>query len=348
MSMRFLSTHHVNRSTAQLAGLVGIVAALYVAAGLGMAYVAGFHAVRDRLDHAQWWWLAPSFGAVLVGFAGYFFGYRGIERAEGGPRLERRSVLAVVTAGFGGFLAHGGTALDEVAMRAGGADKREAKLRIGALGAFEMGVLALICCPASIAALVAGGVIPRTDFTWPWALIPPPAFVIGLWLANRYRERFRGRGGWRDWLATFFDTAHLIHAVLTRPRRHGLAVAGMALFWAADMFALWAATAAFGFQMNGLAVIVALGTGTIFTRRTAPLAGAGIITVALVPTLWYGAAVPFAAATLGVLAYRIFTLWVPLPAALAALPKLRELGRAGEGAATRGTRAEEGEPALEH
>ncbi|MGH2857600.1 MAG: hypothetical protein ACRDMJ_08950, partial [Solirubrobacteraceae bacterium] len=324
-----LSAHHVDRSAAQLASLAGLIALLYVVGGVGMAYVAGFGAVGRRLGSAQWWWLGPSFGAVLLGFCGYFFAYRGIDRVERGQTLNRPALLAVVTAGFGGFLAHGGTALDEFAMRAGGADRREAKVRVGALAGFEHGVLALIVCPAAVAALIVGGVIPRTDLTWPWAVIPLPAFVLFIWLAERYRERLHGRGGWRRPVSMFFDVAHIVYAILRHPRRHGTAILGMAVYWGADMFALWAATAAFGYQMSVLAVIVALGTGMIFTRRTAPLAGGGLMLVALVATLWYGAAVPFAAATLGVAAYRFFTLWAPLPPALAALPQLRALGRAG-------------------
>lgn len=346
--MRLFSAHHVDRTRPQLTGLIVLAGALYIAGGVGMAYVAGFGKVEDRLDHAQWWWLAPSFGAVVLAFCGYYFAYRGVEWAEGGPELETPALLAVVTAGFGGFLARGGTALDEFAMRAGGAGKREAKVRIGALAGFEHGTLALIVCPAAIAALIAGVVVPRADFTWPWAIIPPPAFVLVLWLAERYRNRLRDKDGWRGRVGAFFDTSHLVRAVMTRPRRHGVALAGMALYWAADMFALWAATAAFGFQMTVLSVIVAFGTGMLFTRRTAPLAGAGLMLVALVPTLWYGAAVPFAAATLGVAAYRLFTLWSPLPGSLAAIPKLRELGRTGEDASGRGTRTHKGEPALEH
>lgn len=325
-----------------------MIAALYLAAGVGMAYVAGFGAVKDRLDHAHWWWLAPSFGAVVLAFCGYYFAYRGIKWVEGGPELGPRALLAVVTAGFGGFLARGGTALDEFAMRAGGAGKRESKVRIAALAGFEHGTLAMIVCPAAIAALITGAVVPRTDFTWPWAIIPPPAFVSMIWLAERYRDRLRDRGGWRGRVGMFLDTAHLVYAVIARPRRHGVALAGMALYWAADMFALWAATAAFGFRMTALSVIVCLGTGMLFTRRTAPLAGGGLMIVALVPTLWYGAAVPYGAATLGVVAYRFFTLWAPLPWSLAAIPKLRELGRTGEDTSGRGTGADKGEPALEH
>lgn len=343
-----LSTHHVNRTWPQLVGLVCVVALLYAAGGVGMAYVAGFGAVHRRLADAHWWWLAPSFAAIVVSFVGYFFAYRGIKWAENGPDLDTPALLAVVTAGFGGFLAHGGTALDEFAMRAGGASEREAKVRIGALAGFEHGVLALIVCPAAIAALLLGVVIPRTDLTWPWALIPVPASVVVIALAERFRDRLRGRGGWRKRLGRFFDVAHLVYIVLRHPGKRAPAILGMAVFWGADMFALWAATAAFGFRMTALSVIVAVGTGMVFTRRTAPLAGGGILLVALVATLWYGAAVPYAAATLGVAAYRFFTLWAPLPAAIAALPKLRELGRTGEGASGHGTRADKGEPALQH
>lgn len=46
---------------------------------------------------------------------------------------------------------------------------------------------------------------------------------------------------------------------------------------------------------------------------SAPMGGAGLMVVALAPTLWYGAAVPFATATLGVVCYRFFTLFVPMP-----------------------------------
>lgn len=240
----------MNRSWLQLAGLITLIACLYAAAAVGMAYVAGFSAVQHRLDHAQWWWLAPSFAAVLLAFCGYYFGYRGVKWAEGGPELDTPALLAVVTAGFGGFLARGGTALDEFSMRAGGAGKRDAKVRVGALAGFEHGTLALIVCPAAIAALVAGVVIPRTDFTWPWAVIPVPAGVLIIAVAERFRERLRARNGWRKRIGMFFDTAHLVYAVMTRPRRHGMALAGMALYWAGDMFALWAATAAFGFRMT--------------------------------------------------------------------------------------------------
>lgn len=346
--MSWFSAHHVDRDAKQIAGLILLAALLYAAGIVGMAYVAGFSAIQHRLATAHWWWLAPSFAAVVVAFCGYYFAYRGIAEAEGGPRIDRRSLLAVVTAGFGGFLAQGGTALDDFAMRAGGAGKREAKVRVSALAGFEHGVLAMIVCPASIISVALGQQIPRPDFTWPWAIIPPLGFGAAIWAAERYRERLRQRKGWRRRVGMFFDAVHVVFENLRNPRKHGSAVLGMAVYWGGDMFGLWAATAAFGFHIGVLAVIVAIGTGMIFTRRTGPLGGAGIVCVALVATLWNAAGVPFAAATLGVAFFRFFTLWVPLPASLAALPTLRALGRNGEGASGRGTSTDEGEPALQH
>ena len=54
-------------------------------------------------------------------------------------------------------------------------------------------------------------------------------------------------------------------------RAKGGAIAGMALFWAGDALAVWSALAAFGFVMNGAALIVGYCTGMVVTRRIAPL-----------------------------------------------------------------------------
>lgn len=344
-----LSGHHVNRSLVGLVGLAVLMALLFVAGGAGMVYVAGFGKVHRVIEHTRWWWLVASVCGVVLAFLGYLLAYWGVKRAEGGPRLSFVGLLTVVTAGFGGFLAHGGTALDEFAMRAAGADKREAKIRIGALAGFEHGVLAIIVCPAAIVALALGLVIPKPDFTWPWAVIPPIGFALAIWIAERYRTRMRGRDGWQGKLGIFYDATHLVWSILSRPREYGYATLGMLLYWGCDMFALWAATRAFGWTMGPLAVILAIGVGMVLTRRTAPLGGAGLMIVALVPTLWYGAAVPFASATMGVIAYRFFTLFVPMPGAFLSLPTLRDLGRRGEEAPTgRGTRTDKDEPALLH
>ena len=75
----------------------------------------------------------------------------------------------------------------------------------------------------------------------------------------------------------FLDAVLLIRTLFARPVRHRGAIAGMALFWAGDALAVWSALAAFGFVMNGAALMVGYCTGMVFTRRIAPLAGAGTL-----------------------------------------------------------------------
>ena len=346
--MGFLNRHFLHTKWWGLGAIIGLMALFYAAGGIGMAYVAGFHAVHARLLSAHWWWLLPALGGVTAAYVGYFFAYRGINRAEDGPELEFPALTAVVTAGFGGFLAHGGAALDDYAMRAGGAPEREAKVRVSSLAGFEHGALAIIACPAAVAAILAGGAFPRGDFTWPWAVLPPAGFALAIVLAERLRERLRERHGWRGSLGVFFDAVHIVWAILRHPRTYGDALLGMLIYWGGDMFALWAATRAFGYTMSATDAIIGLSTGMILTRRTAPLAGAGLVLVALVATLWNAADVPFAAATLGVAAYRAITLFAPIPFGLAAIPKLRELGRRAESASGADAGASRGEPALQH
>ncbi len=86
----------------------------------------------------------------------------------------------------------------------------------------------------------------------------------------------------------------LIRELFIRPRCWGLAPFGMALFWAAESFAAWAALAAFGVRMNAAALTVGFATGMVFTRRTGPLGGVGILALVLPPTLGYSGA-PLAA-----------------------------------------------------
>jgi hypothetical protein len=231
----------------------------------------------------------------------------------------------VVTVGFGGFLAHGGGALDRYALEAAGADQREAKVRVSGLAGLEHGILALGGCGAAIAVLASGRAQPPLDFTIPWSVLPVPGFLVAFWLAERYRDRYRGRDGWRGSLGNFLESIHLIRELFVRPRRWWPALLGMALFWAADAFAAWAGMAAFGYQMNAAPMIVGFATGMVFTRRTGPLAGAGFLALCLPLAIWYSGA-PLGVAVVGIFAYRVLALWLPMPASLALLPAMREMG----------------------
>jgi uncharacterized membrane protein YbhN (UPF0104 family) len=331
----------VVREGKQLLGLIVVAALLTVGAGVGMSYIAGFGSIWKALQSPSWPWLVAAAAGVGASFVGYYFGYRGIGQVEGGPDdLDARSRLAVVVAGFGGFLAHGGGALDEFVMRAAGASKREAKVRVTLLAGLEHGLLAVPCTVAAIVLIASGRHKPGFDFSIPWAVGPAVGFALAFWLAERYRERLRDATGWRGKLGVLYDAIHLVRTMMLAPRTCGRALFAMVVFWVSDMFALWAGMAAWGYRMNVASEVVAFGTAMIVTRRTGPLGGAGILMAALPPTLWQGGA-PWTPAVLGTAVYRVLTLWLPMPASFFALPTLRALGEsAGD------TRTDE--PALQH
>lgn len=310
----------------ELAGLIATAGLLDVAAGTGLSYVAGFGEVRSVLSRVDWTWLAAMAGALCVSFAGYHAAYRGIYRAEGGFRLPRGRLLAVVMAGFSGFFAHGGRTPDDLALQQAGADPRESYVRAGTLGGMEQGVLALFGCAAALVVLLRGLAVPAADVTWPWAIIPVPAAALVLWAAGRYASRLRDGPGWRGHVSVLLDSVLLATALFRSPLRHRSALGGMLTFWAAEIFAVWAGLAAFGLTMDGPALVCGFCTGMVFTRRVTPLAGAGTMTLILPVTIWTcGAPLPVAVA--GTFAYRALTLWLPMPFALVSLPSLRRLSK---------------------
>jgi hypothetical protein len=325
VSLPAMPRHHLERRKTALAMLLVLAAVLQLSAGTGLSYVAGFSSVRAVLGDFQWVWLIALIGALGVSFAGYYYAYEGIFTVDGGPTLRGPQMRAVVTVGFGGFLAHGGGILDQYALEAAGADQREAKTRVSGLAGLEHGIMALGGTVAAIAVLAQGSGQPPLDFTLPWAVIPVPGFLFAFWLAERHRDRYRGQAGWRGSVGNFLESIHLIRVMFASPRRYGLALAGMALFWAADAFAAWAGLATFGFHMNAASFYVGFATGMVFTRRTGPLGGAGVLALCLALTVWYSGA-PLAVAVVGIFTYRVLALWLPMPASLALLPAIRKMG----------------------
>src|SRR5579884_3204223 len=235
---RWLDLHHVDRRFPALAGLVVLAALLEVAAGTGMAYVAGFGAVGRAYAGFGWGWLPVAAGVTFAGFVGYWVAYQAIFRARAGGSLHLRSMTAVAAAGFGGFLSHG-SGLDLAALRAAGAHDRDARVRIWAMSGLEQGVLALGACAASIDVLLLGASRPNPSYTLPWAIAPLPGFVLAFWLAGRYAGRFRGRKGWLGQLGVFVDCVELVRHLFGRATGRDAAVLGMGLFWAGEAAAVW-------------------------------------------------------------------------------------------------------------
>ncbi|HEX6453043.1 MAG TPA: hypothetical protein VF060_26735 [Trebonia sp.] len=312
----------IDRRGPALAAAILLAIGLNIAAVAGLAYIAGFHAVHMSLTRFQGPWLAVVPAALAMSAAGYYFAYRRIYAAEGGYQLSRRQLTAMVAAGFAGLFSTGGIKPDGAVLQANGADRRQAMIRVTTLTGMEQAIMALFGFAAAVAWLSLGLAGVPADVSLPWAVIPLPAFAAAFWLASRYRTRLQGQAGWRARLSVPVDAVLLIRTLFAHPVQHRGAVAGMALFWAGDALAVWAALAAFGLLMNGAAFILGYCTGMVFTRRIAPLAGAGMIAVILPLTIW-GSGAPLATAIIGVAAYRLLG-GLSVPPALRSLPVLRE------------------------
>ena len=116
----------------------------------------------------------------------------------------------------------------------------------------------------------------------------------------------------------------MVRNLFYAPFKHGSAFIGMGLYWVGEIFSLSAALHAFGSPRPAIAaLIIGYATGYALTRRTLPLAGAGVVE-ALLPfsLVWVGAGL--APAVLAVFVYRIFNLWLPLIPAVVGMRVLRQ------------------------
>jgi uncharacterized membrane protein YbhN (UPF0104 family) len=193
------------------------------------------------------------------------------------------------------------------------------------LGALEYAVLA----PAAVAAaaiVVIRGLPVSGSLTWPWIIALPVGALLSL-TALRFRRRIEGEGSIRKSLGHSLRALELVLRLARSPRRHGLAFPSMALYWAGDIFCLWATLHAFEARTPPVAqLIVGYATGYAITRRALPLGGAGVVE-ALLPIALGWVKIALAPALLAVVAYRAINLWLPMVAALAGLPSLHRLER---------------------
>lgn len=299
-----------------LAAAVAFLAALAV-----MSTIAGWSDVIDRVDATLSFWFAVAFSAQAVAFCAYVFAYRAVANVEGGRRLALREATELVAVGFGAFLARGGAALDSAALRGRGEGKHEGEIRVLALDALEHAPLAPAACAAAIALLAEGRRKPGLDFTIPWSTLVPIGAVVAV-LAVRRRDRFAGEPGWRGKLGDVLEGIHVFFRLAAEWRRHWLGFVGASVYWAGDVVCLWASLKPFDAAPPFAGVVLAHAVGYVLTRRTLPLAGAGIVEV-LMPLTLAASGAPFSGAILGVFVYRIFNLWLPLVPAAVALPRLR-------------------------
>jgi uncharacterized membrane protein YbhN (UPF0104 family) len=316
-----LRARHLEYGRRHIAGFVLTGAALAFAALAGVAWAAGFDRIGDAIATPHGVWFAAALGGEVVAYIGYTLAYHEVSRAHPASSLRFAEAAAAVAVGFGVFVARGGFAADYEVLQERCEDDHDARVRVLGLGVLEYAILAPATCAAAIVLLVGGSHISES-FTLPWAVGVPAGAIIAIALLM-HRRRFTARRGWRARVRRGLDAVHILNRLAHRPTRGVLALLGMGLYWAGDAFCLWACL--YGFLGRPLPVaefVVAYASGYALSRRTLPLAGAGVVE-ALLPFALLWVSLPLAAAMLAVLAYRFFNLWLPLVPAVVGFRHLR-------------------------
>jgi hypothetical protein len=322
----YVARHHRDHGRREVVISVAIAAALAAAALVGVAWAAGLGNVAHRLAHPHWIWFAVALGGTVASLAGYVIAYHTLARADEGPGLHLHHVGALVATGFGVFIPRGGFALDQEALIDAGVPPREAELRVRRLSLLEYAVLAPAAFGAALFLLV-DGIRDRAGIQLSWIVGVPVGTIVTLVLL-RHRAWMRRGGRVRKAISRFLEAVVRLARLFVPPRLSGLgAAAGMSLYWAGDIFALWACLAAFSGRPSVSALIVGYATGYALSRRTLPYAGAGAVE-ALLPFALTWVGVALAPALLSVFAYRVFNLWLPV---LPATPGLLVLKRRHQG-----------------
>jgi uncharacterized membrane protein YbhN (UPF0104 family) len=297
---------------------------------LELASDAGWAEVMRLVDAGHSWaWLAVCLVGELIAYGGYVLTVRAVARVDDGNILKLRASITEVIAGFGVFAAtrtSGGFAVDYWAFREAGADRRQAVRRVLALGFLEYAMLSVGALVASV--LLFFGLDGHASEGWTLpSLIVVPIFALALWLTSPKRAERLSRplpGRLRRLFADSVAGAATARHLVTSPSERGFGVLGNALYWAGDILCLWAALSLVNARLPVATLVLGYSAGYVLTRRALPAGGAGFVEIALTLSL-VSLGLQFAPALLGVVVYRLFNFWLPIVAALALLPRIREL-----------------------
>jgi uncharacterized membrane protein YbhN (UPF0104 family) len=154
-----------------------------------------------------------------------------------------------------------------------------------------------------------------------WVIGVPVGAAVALALLVKWRKDGRPDSWWspiRIGLDAIDGLLDLLRSWSTAP----VALFGMALYWAGEITALGGCIGIFAHRRGAVALmIVGYATGYALTRRSLPLAGAGIVE-ALMPFALTWVGFPLASAVLAVIAYRVFNMWLPMIPAMVNIRRL--------------------------
>ena len=326
--------------------VVSVIAFLYVV----LPELGDLKEKSGRVGAGNHWWLAAAFAFTLASFGGYVLLFQGVFVRAGSP-LDWRASYQITMAGLAAtrlFAAGGagGIALTAWALRRSGMPRRKV--------ADKTLAFLILTYAVYMAALVLGGfglylnVLPGRA---PFAVTVLPALfalavvALGLGLSRvppdlqRRLEGFAQRGGRLARVAQRLAHAPAafsagMREAICHARERDPALLGAIAYWAFNVGVLWASFQAFG-SAPPITVIV-MGFFVGFLGNLLPLPGGiGGVDGGMIGAL-AAFGVPLSLVVPSVLAYRIFTFWLPtIPGAIAYVQLRRTVSRWSEERASR-------------
>jgi uncharacterized membrane protein YbhN (UPF0104 family) len=301
-----------------------VAMAIATGVSIAMGTVAGFDAMSDVIGYTEPAWLGLIVAGMFVSYAGFTASYRGTLDPRTAEAMPENLAFKLVAFGAAATL-RSGYSVDRRAMRAVGASRTDAAVRVTTLAAMEMAVLALAAWVSALLLLDDPHV--KAAVSVPWAIGVPAGVALAVAFSLLARPRLRARHGPLAQLQeTLVGALELIRAQALHPWRHRRAWGGMVLHWGGDLAAMWAALRAVGLEPSASVLILGYATGYALSPRSLPLAGVGV-TEALMPLSLKWVGLPLAPSVLAVWMYRMSRLLAAVPPALIARAEVQRLLR---------------------
>jgi uncharacterized protein (TIRG00374 family) len=296
----------------------------------------------ERVGEGNRWWLAAAVVFTLASFGGYVMMFQGIFVRDG-SRIDWRASYQITMAGLAAtrlFAAGGagGIALTAWALRRAGMPRRKVadKTLAFLILTYAVYMAALVVCGFGLYFDLLPGPGPFAITVVP-ALFGLAVILLGLGLSRvppdlqRRLEGFARRGGRLARIAQRLANAPAafsagMREAMCHVRERDPALLGAIAYWAFNIAVLWACFHAFG-DPPPLTVIV-MGYFVGFLGNLLPLPGGigGVDGGMIGAFAAFG--VPLSLVVPAVLAYRIFTFWLPtIPGAIAYFQLRRTVAR---------------------
>lgn len=281
------------------------------------------------------WWIAAGAALESLSFVAYALFTRGVLPAEGRPSFHRLLRVDVVGAGLTHVIPGGGAVASGLRfkmLRDDGVDGAAAALgsvvqglgsAIVVAGLMLVGV-ALVPGRGGSPLYVLGGVVGAVLLAL--VVLGWVMFVRAEAFGIRTLRRATARLGHAEVVERGFQrVSERVKELAANPRMLVSALVWSVLNWLLDAASLWVFVVAFGYRVDVGEILVAFGLANTLAILPLTPGGVGIIEGVLVPSL-VGFGTPKSIALLGVLTWRVFNYWAPIPAGGVAWASLGFLG----------------------